>query len=187
VTDDSPEPREPATRRISRAPVYVVAGGLLLAAALVIIGARMAAEPAGRPDLSRPGSVESPRAVNVILRDYAFNPTPLHLVRGEHVRFELINAGLVDHEFVLGDATVQAAWRASHERATPPAPFATPPPASVPPATAGVRVLLRPGERASIDYGVPVAPAEPLHLVCHLPGHVEQGMVGRVELVGADE
>lgn len=163
--------------------MYVVAGGLLLAVALVLLGARLAGQPAPSPDLSQPGTAASPRPVNVILRDYAFNPTPLHLVAGETVRFELINAGLVAHEFALGDAHVQAAWALANALATPPAAFATPPPASVPPGTGGTRVLLQPGERASITFEVPVAqPAGGLQLLCHLPGHVEQGMIGEVRL-----
>lgn len=157
--------------------MVIVVGGLLLAVGLVLLGARLAAQPAPVPDIVTPGTAASPRAVNVILRDYAFNPTPLYLVPGETVRFELINAGLIDHEFVIGDAEVQAAWAQADALATPPAPFATPPPASVPPAIGGLRVLLAPGQQASVDYQVPVTP--PL-LMCHLPGHVEQGMVGEV-------
>jgi uncharacterized cupredoxin-like copper-binding protein len=181
-------PAPPAPRRraaVSRAPVYVVAGGLLLAIALVLLGARLAAAPAPPPDLSSPGTPASPRVVNVILRDYAFNPTPLYLVAGETVRFELINGGLVAHEFVLGDTRVQAAWAAANAQATPPAPFATPPPASVPPGTPGLRVLLSPGQRATVEYVVPDVTAG-ISLMCHLPGHVEQGMVGAVEVSSAE-
>jgi uncharacterized cupredoxin-like copper-binding protein len=37
-----------------------------------------------------------------------------------------------------------------------------------------------PGQRASLRYEVPLD--EPLQLMCHLPGHVERGMVGAVAL-----
>jgi uncharacterized cupredoxin-like copper-binding protein len=160
--------------------VFVLLGGLGLALALVLLGARMAATPAAAPDLSQPGTADQPREVNVILRDYVFNPTPLYLAPGEVVEFNLINAGLVAHEFVLGDDAVQAAWAAAHAAVTAPAPFATPPPASVPPDRAGVRVLLTTGASTSVIYAVPSAGR--LELVCHLPGHVEQGMVGDVVL-----
>ena len=130
--------------------------------------------------VEQPGTDEAPRPVNVILRDYRFAPTPLVLVRGETVRFELINGGLVPHEFVLGDASVQRAWAGAHAAATPPVPFATAPPASVPPDIAGTRVLLGSGAAASLDFRVPVDGV--LELVCHLPGHVAEGMVGTVVL-----
>ena len=161
--------------------MVVVAGGLTLALALVLLGARLAEQPARAPDLSSPGTSDRPRQVSVILRDYAFNPTPLYLVAGETVSLVVINAGLVEHELVLGDADVQAAWALADALATPPGLLATAPPASVPLGTAGLRVLLDPGEQASLRYEVPAA--EQLQLFCHLPGHVEQGMVGEVVVV----
>jgi hypothetical protein len=56
----------------------------------------------------------------------------------------------------------------------------TAPPASVAPGTGGLRVLLGSGEQATVTYAVP--PEGALALVCHLPGHVERGMTGSVEL-----
>jgi uncharacterized cupredoxin-like copper-binding protein len=116
----------------------------------------------------------------VIMRDYLFDPTPLVLVPGETIRLTVFDAGLQPHELVLGDGEVQAAWAVAHAAATPPGPFATPPAASVPATTGGLRMWVGQGDRASVDWTVP-ATGE-LLLMCHLPGHVEQGMVGRVEL-----
>jgi len=169
-----------SSSKISRAPVWVLTGGMALAIGLVLLGARLAAQPAPVPDLSRPGTAAEPRQVSVIMRDYAFNPTPLYLVGGETVEFYIINGGLVAHEFVLGDSEVQRAWAVA-SGATPAAPFATPPPASVPPAIGGVRVLLASGADARVRYEVPPAGAQ-LQLMCHLPGHLARGMVGEVIL-----
>jgi uncharacterized cupredoxin-like copper-binding protein len=170
-----------ARPRVSRAPVWLLIGGLALAVGLVLLGARLAAAPAPVPDLSSPGTADRPRSVNVILRDYAFNPTPLYLVAGETVQLELINAGLIVHELVLGDAEVQRAWALADALATPPGLLATPPPASVPPDIGGLRVVLAPGATASLRYEVPAGAT--LQLMCHLPGHVERGMVGAVDVV----
>jgi uncharacterized cupredoxin-like copper-binding protein len=158
----------------------VVIGGLALAFALVYAGAQLSARPAPPPDLSQPGTPDRPRPVNVLMHDYAFNPRTVYLVAGETVRLEVINAGMVDHELVLGDESVQRAWAVANEAATPPAAFATSPPASVPPGTGGLRVLLRPGQAQSVVYTVPVGGA--LQLMCHLPGHLERGMAGRVAI-----
>jgi uncharacterized cupredoxin-like copper-binding protein len=159
--------------------VVVVVGGLLLALVLVLLGARLAAAPPPPPDFPWTGTPASPRPVNVILRDYSFDPTPLYLQPGETVEFNLINGGLVEHEFVLGDEGVQAAWALAHQLATPPAPFASAPPAEVPADTGGLRVLLVSGQSTTASYTVPADVA--LLLMCHLPGHVERGMVGRIE------
>lgn len=168
-------------RGVSRAPVVVLIAGLTLAGALVLLGARLAGAPAPSPDLSRPGTPAEPREVNVVLRDYAFNPTPLFLVAGETLRFNLVNGGLVIHEFVIGDAAVQQAWAAANAAATPGAAFATPPPASAPPGTGGLRVVLVSGESRRVTYEVPLSGQ--LQLLCHLAGHVEEGMVGQVVIV----
>ena len=125
------------TARASRWPVVVVVGGLGLAVTLVIIGATLAGRPAPVPQISGPGTLASPRPVNVILRDYRFDPTPLYLVPGEDVRLNVVNGGLVEHELVLGGASFQAAWALADAAATPPAPFATAPPASVDPELPG--------------------------------------------------
>lgn len=166
--------------KISRLPVVVTLGGLALAGVLVFVGAKLAAAPAPTPDLSRPGTAEEPRAVAVIMRDYVFNPTPLYLVPGETVEFLVINAGMVTHQFVLGDESVQQAWASADAAATPPGAFATPPAASVAPGVGGAEVLLAPGESRSVTYHVPAGAV--LQLVCQLPGHVDQGMVGSVIL-----
>lgn len=168
----------PAARRPSRVPVYVTVLGLAVALGLILYQLRDAPPPVVVID--RPGTEREPRAVNVILRDYLFQPTPLVLVPAETVRFTIINGGLEAHEFVLGDGAVQDAWEAADARSTPPIPLATAPPASVPVGVGGLRVLLASGEERTVDYAVPGAGE--ILLICHLPGHVEQGMTGRVEL-----
>jgi uncharacterized cupredoxin-like copper-binding protein len=176
-----PQTEEDATpRKISRLPVAVTLIGLALAGVLVFIGAKLAAAPAPTPDLSNPGTADKPRPVVVIMRDYVFNPTPLFLVPGETIELQVINAGLVSHELVLGDQNVQQAWASANAAATPPGAFASPPRASVPPGVGGLEVLLAPGQAQAFVYQVPADQA--LQLVCQLPGHVARGMVGSVIL-----
>ena len=115
------------------------------------------------------------------MRDYRFDPMPVFLVPGETVRLAVFNGGLVDHELVIGDDAVQAAWAAADAAATPPAPFATAPPASVPPGVGGLRVVLASGASTRVDYTVPQT--ADLSMICHLPGHVERGMAADVTLL----
>ena len=68
-----------------------------------------------RPADSRARTV-APRDVNVIMRDYHFDPTPLYLYAGETVRLNVFNGGMVEHELVLGDAAVQAGMVRSRRR-----------------------------------------------------------------------
>ena len=152
----------------------------VIATALIFIGMQRSGEPPPDIDITVAGTPTDPRPVTVIMRDYRFDPTPVVLVPGETVRFTIFNAGLEVHDFVIGDADVQQAWSIADAAATPPNLFATAPPASVPPGTGGLRVFLRSGAQASVDYYVPAD--EQLSLLCHIPGHIEKGMVGRVDL-----
>lgn len=165
---------------VSRAPIVVVFVFAVVATALVFIGMQRPSEPAPDVEIAAAGSPADPRAVTVIMRDYRFDPTPVVLVPGETVRFTIFNGGLESHDFVIGDDGVQAAWAAADAAATPPNLLATAPPASVPPGTGGLRVILGSGERAEVEYVVPSG--SELALLCHIPGHVEKGMVGRVDL-----
>jgi uncharacterized cupredoxin-like copper-binding protein len=168
-------------RTPSRAPVAVVIAFFGVAITLVLIGAQRSLEPPPSPGVARAGSPESPRPVTVIMRDYLFEPTPLSLVPGETVRLTIFDAGLVAHELTLGDAAVQDAWDRADAAATPPGPLATAPAASAPGDVGGLRVLLRSGEHLAVDYTVPRD--QELLLLCHLPGHIARGMIGRIELV----
>jgi len=165
---------------ISRAPIIVVIVFAVAAITLVFIGMQRPGEAPPDVEITQAGTTDAPRDVVVIMRDYRFDPTPVVLVPGETVRFTIFNAGLEVHDFVIGDADVQQAWQMADAEATPPNLLATAPPASAPPDTGGLRVFLRSGEQASVDYDVPGD--EQLALLCHIPGHIEKGMVGRVDL-----
>ena len=154
----------------------LLAVGLAVATAVACAGS--AAPPSGP---IRPGSADAPREVNVIMRDYLFEPTPIRLVRGETVRFNIVNGGLLPHEFVLGGVAVQAAWASAEAIATPGLLNATAPPVSLPPELAGLRVYLTSGQSGSVVVRVPEEGE--LLLACHIPGHLEKGMVGVVEYV----
>jgi uncharacterized cupredoxin-like copper-binding protein len=162
--------------------VIVLIVGAALAIGLVLLGAALAGAPAPTPAASSaPGTDAAPRDVAVIMRDYHFDPTPLYLYPGETVRLSVFNGGMVEHELVLGDDSVQAAWSSADANATPPEPFATAPVASIDPTVGGVHVFLGSGGSTSVIYHVPLS--GPLSMMCHLPGHLERGMSADVVLV----
>ena len=193
MPDTSPvEPRaasdqsaSPGARRISRGPVLVLIVGAALAISLVLLGAALAGAPTPTPAANQlPGMDAAPRDVNVIMRDYHFDPSPLYLYPGETIRLNVFNGGMVEQELVLGDESVQAAWSDEDAVNTPPAPFATTPPASVAAGVGGLRILLASGGSTSLIYHVPDGGS--LQMLCHLPGHLEQGMAADVVLVTPD-
>ena len=130
-----------------------------------------------------PGTKATPRQVNVILKDYLFVPGIVDLVPGETVTLNVVNGGLDIHELVLGPQAVQDAWEAAEEQAANPPPGPTPV-VAVPPALAGLRVVVGSGGTETVTYEVPDDVGEQLLLGCHISDHWERGMAGAVRFVG---
>jgi uncharacterized cupredoxin-like copper-binding protein len=126
------------------------------------------------------GTPEAPREVNLIAKDYSFQPPTLDLIPGETVLLHVINGGLEVHEAVIGDAEVQAAWERAEE-ATVGAPPGPTPAVSVPPDVSGLRVVVRSGELIDLRWTVPDDVGDASDPVgwtvgCHIPGHLANGM-----------
>ncbi len=136
--------------------------------------------PAATPPIS-PGTAASPREVNIIAREYRFDPPTVDVVPGETVLLHVINGGLEIHEAIIGDAAVQDAWEVA-EAATAGAPPGPTPPVSVPSGVRGLRVVVRSGERVDVTWTVPSA-TDPLIVGCHIPGHWGKGMQVPVRFV----
>ncbi len=150
-------------------PVLV---GLLVAAC--------AADSVATPPIS-PGTPGHPRDVNIITKDYSFLPSEVDLVPGETVLLHVINGGLVVHEVVIGDGPVQDAWEAAEAAVANPPPGPTPF-VSVPPALAGLRIVVESGQRVDLLWTVPGDPG-PLLIGCHIPGHWAKGMQAAIRFV----
>jgi uncharacterized cupredoxin-like copper-binding protein len=131
-----------------------------------------------------PGTSAAPREVNVIAYDYGYSPPVIDLVPGETILLHVVNAGLDVHEVVIGDATVQTAWERA-EAAVAGAPPGPTPLISLPPDQAGIRIVVRSGERVDLRWTVPLDPARVGSLIfgCHIPGHWERGMWASVRVV----
>lgn len=107
-----------------------------------------------------PGSSVAQREVTLMAREYAFVPPVVGLVSGETILLHVINGGLVVHEAVRGDASVQDAWE-SAEAATVGAPPGPTPIVVVPSDAAGVRVVVGSGERIDLTRTVPAQAGGP--------------------------
>ena len=152
----------------------------------IVLGVLVACEPGAPPATPAivPGTIDDPRDVNLIARDYVFQPPTLDLVPGETVTLHVINGGLDVHEAVIGDAAVQEAWASAEAAAADPPPGPTPA-VSVAPELAGLRVVVASGQRVDMEWTVPVT-TEPLVVGCHIPGHWDKGMHIPVRFVVAN-
>jgi uncharacterized cupredoxin-like copper-binding protein len=105
--------------------------------------------------------------VAVNINHSRFAPDELRVESGTTVRFVIHNRDPIDHEFILGDATVQR----RHENGTHAEHDAVPGEVSVPAGTT---------RSTSFTF------AEPGRLIigCHLPGHYDYGMRADVIVAG---
>ena len=177
-------PARPRLRAVSSSTRPAGAVAIVLTA-LLAIGCD-AGSPSATPPIL-PGVSTAPREVNLIAKDYAFLPDAVDLAPGETVLLHVINGGLEVHEAVFGDATVQDAWEAAEAR-TAGAPPGPTPVVSVPPEVAGLRIVVRSGERVDVVWTVPQAAprsATPWVVGCHIPGHWAKGMQVPVRWVSA--
>jgi uncharacterized cupredoxin-like copper-binding protein len=163
--------RGPATWLVGSLPALRLAA-VALAAILSLTGCDTASSgPTPRPT---PGTSDHPRELNLIASEYAYAPSGLDVVPGETVLLHVVNAGLDVHEAIIGDAATQAAWE-SAESAVAGAPPGPTPVVSLPSGIAGLRAVVRSGERVDVTWLVPATPRD-LIVGCHIPGHWARGM-----------
>jgi uncharacterized cupredoxin-like copper-binding protein len=146
----------------------------VLSVLVLLCLAGCAAEPAPATPPIQPGVPAAPREVNLIARDYAFEPPILDLVPGETILLHVVNAGLDVHEAIIGSTEVQDAWEVA-EAAAAGAPPGPTPVVSVPPEVRGLRIVVASGQRVDVEWAVPTGGA-PFVVGCHIPGHWAKGM-----------
>ena len=156
----------------------IVSARALGALAVVALGACSGA-PTATPPIT-PGVPDAPREVIIVARDDRFSPSVVDLVAGETIVLRVVNGGLETHEAIIGDEAVQTAWEAA-EAAVAGAPPGPTPAVSVPPELAGLRVVVRSGERQDVVWTVPDTPG--LIVGCHIPGHYLRGMRSPVRFI----
>ena len=112
------------------------------------------------------GEETSVRAVIIRIHYSAFDTGAIDVEPGQTIRFVIENTDPIDHEFIVGDASVQLA----HERGTEAHHAPRPGEVSVPA-----------GETVTTTMTFPTAP-QTLIFGCHLPGHYAYGMHGDIRV-----
>ena len=138
----------------------------LAAVAIACAAALLVATRAG----SRAGDGPD-RTVVVTMHHSRFAPASIRVDPGQRVRFVLRNTDPIDHEFILGDAAVQARHEQGRDRHHH---------GEVP----GERSVAA-GQEAATTYAFPAGlDGRTLEFACHLPGHYAYGMHGTVRVGG---
>ena len=103
-----------------------------------------------------------PRTVEIVLHHSRFEPSTIQAEPGETLRFVIVNTDPIDHEFIVGDDSVQEL----HERGTE---------AHHDPRPGEVTVLAGQTVTTTFTLG-----ERDLLFGCHVPGHYAYGMRGVV-------
>jgi len=140
------------TRRAVRR--WATAGALAVAALAAIAAVAFAT-----------GSFKLSRTVEIDIRYSHYSPGEVQVPLGVPVTFVIRNDDPIDHEWIVGDAAVQAFHRASAD------PLHTGDPTAV-----SVPAL------STVSTTVTFTSAGRLAFICHLPGHEAYGMVGWVTI-----
>ena len=145
----------------------------ILSVALISGSAFAAGEHAGGHDeetFGKPGDpAKVTRTVKVEMYDtMRYKPASINVKRGETIRFEVVNKGKIDHEFVLGEAKTLKE-HAEMMRKFPDMEHADPNQVEVEPGKTGELVwqFTKPGK---FDFA------------CLIPGHFEAGMKGKLSV-----
>jgi uncharacterized cupredoxin-like copper-binding protein len=164
---------------VIRSPVSAL---LAVVALATFAGCDPAAAPP-TPPIS-PGTSDAPREVNIIARDWSFQPATVDVVAGETVLLHVVNGGLDVHEAVIGDDAVQDAWETAEATAAVGQGPGPTPRVSLDPSVGGLRIVVGSGQRVDQVWTVPAAePQGGLVVGCHIPGHWAGGMVVPVRFV----
>ena len=121
-------------------------------------------------DIGKPGKSENvSRTIPIRMKDsFRFYPDTVSVKAGETIRFFLTNNGDLEHEMVLGSMEELTA-HAEMMRSMPDMQHTEP-----------NMARLKPGQRGGIIWQFDKAGT--VHFACLIPGHMEAGMVGLVEV-----
>ncbi len=136
-----------------RRPVLALAGSLAVLA--IVAGVALAARG---PAL--------PTTIEIDIHYSHFTPSAVTVPLGVPVTFTLVNDDPIDHEWIVGNAAVQAVHRVGTELLHPSRPTEL-----------GIPALST--RTTTITFYRPAG----LLYICHLPGHEAYGMVGTVTIV----
>lgn len=165
-------PAAPAPGRVGSSPpgqrwwlVWSVAAAIVaLAVAGLGYGLDATFARAERAPALGPGEV----TIEVDVAHSRFEPGELRVVEGTRVRFVVANGDPINHELIVGPPEVHARHAQGTEAEHPSVPGEV----SVGPGETGITAF-RFDEPGTVEFA------------CHLPGHYDYGMHGRIEVVAA--
>jgi uncharacterized cupredoxin-like copper-binding protein len=114
------------------------------------------------------------RSVAITMHDLSFDPSSVAVKRGETIRFVVVNASPIDHDFTIGDAKTETEHRAEMAKMIA---------MGMTHGDEANAIMLKPGQRKELIWKFS-RPGK-LEFDCNIPGHAESGMKGMIDVAGA--
>jgi len=107
--------------------------------------------------------------IDVTMTDFQFQPTTFTVPAGQEISLNVTNSGAVVHSFVVMKEGQTAGTEYNAEDQP----------------NVYWDVEVQPGGSAETSFTAPDAPGE-YEIICHIPGHVQAGMVGKLNVVAGE-
>jgi len=118
-------------------------------------------------------SAKVDRTIAITMHDLSFDPSRVAVKRGETIRFVVVNASPIDHDFTIGDANTEAEHRAEMAKMIA---------MGMTHGDEANAIMLKPGQRKELIWKFST-PGK-LEFDCNIPGHAESGMTGTIDVAG---
>ena len=115
------------------------------------------------------GSSGPTTEVDVTMTDFQFNPTSFTVPAGEEITFHTTNNGAVVHSFVIMNLGQHVGTEYNEEDHP----------------NVYWEVEIQPGGSTDTTFTAPTEPGD-YEIICHIQGHVQAGMVGKLTVVAAE-
>ena len=112
------------------------------------------------------GSSKPGTKINVILTDFQFQPDTFTVPAGQEITLNATNSGTNVHSFVIMNKGYSVRTYFTDEDKP----------------NVYWQVQLPPGSSSDTSFTAPADPGE-YEIVCHIPGHIAAGMVGKLNVV----
>ena len=118
-------------------------------------------------------SAKVDRTIAITMRELSFDPSSVAVKRGETIRFVVVNASPIDHDFTIGDAKTEAEHRGEMAEMIA---------MGMTHGDEANAIMLKPGQRKELVWKF--SKPGKLEFDCNIPGHSESGMKGTIDVAG---
>jgi uncharacterized cupredoxin-like copper-binding protein len=116
--------------------------------------------------LSACGQSKPSSEINVEMTDFAFTPNQYIVPAGQQITLHAHHAGLVEHDFVIMKLNTDVGGHFNEDDLV----------------NVYWQIKIQPGESQTVTFTAPDQPGL-YQIVCGMAGHVEAGMVGKLEVI----